>query len=69
MKQSNGVILLDTFQLRQETIIRHIKPKTVPYTKVFGVRQNESPAGYMDSNRRILETYKQELIQFLLQHP
>lgn len=47
MKQSNGVILLDTFALRQETIIHHIKPKHIPHTKVFGVREHEDPAWCM----------------------
>jgi hypothetical protein len=43
MENTKGIILLDTFELRQETIIHHIKPKTLAYRKILGVREADNP--------------------------
>lgn len=67
--KSRSIISLDTFKLRQETIIRHIKPKEIPHKKVMGIRAHDDPAGYIDRNKNVLETHRQELIQFLWEHP
>jgi hypothetical protein len=43
MENTKGIILLDTFQPRQETIIQHIKPKSLAHSKILGVRQADNP--------------------------
>jgi hypothetical protein len=69
MKNTKGIILLDTFQPRQETIIHHIKPKYLPYVKILGVREADNPICYKKTNQQLLETYKEELIAFLKEYP
>lgn len=67
--KSRSIISLDTFELRQETIIHHIKPKDIPHKKILGIRALDDPEWYIDRNNEILEKYKQELAQFLSEYP
>jgi hypothetical protein len=69
MKYTSWIITLDTFSERQETIIHHIKPKDVAYSKLFGVRANDNPSWYKEENASLLAEYEQELAQFLWQYP
>lgn len=69
MENTQGIILLDTFQPRQQTIIQHIKPKSLAYSKILGVRQADNPTWYKEENQQLLQTHKQELIAFLQEHP
>lgn len=69
MTTSKGVILLDTFQLRQQTIIHYIKPKNTPYSTLFGVRWTEDPVWYKEKNTNLIVEYEQKLAHFLSQHP